>query len=223
MLSAGDPGPAQQREHRPVLDDSFDWSALGQRLISDVNNFELTEWLIGNEVTLNFTLEFFKSTAPRGATGPWQGFVYDTTKDDPPKARLWIFTSSERHTPPIVSHDGSKLTICDAVNRTYPTAKTLDDLKTQFLGSNLIKEPHDSDSSDDDETQRLAATKGNKKANLRLPSLRQLQHRTRLRIPALPRKLAPGHVGTQLSGLQPLPSPACKKLLASLVNRTRRR
>ena len=160
MLSAGDHGPIQQRENRPVLDDNFDWSTLGPRLISDVNNFELTEWLIGNEITLNLTLEFFKTTAPKDATGPWQGFVYDTTKTVPPKARLWIFTSNERHTLPIVSHDGSKLTIRDAVYHTYPAAKTLDDLKAQFLGSDLIKEQRSSDSSDDGDVPQ---TMGNKK------------------------------------------------------------
>jgi hypothetical protein len=39
---------------RQYLGYDFDWSKLGPRQLKDVNNFELTEWLIGNGVTLRF-------------------------------------------------------------------------------------------------------------------------------------------------------------------------
>ena len=151
MLSAGVPGPTQSnRTAQQLLDDNFDWTTLGTRLISDVNNYELTEWLIGHSITLTFRREFWPQAR---SPGPWQGFIYDTTNDTrrKPWARIWLFTTQERHVVRIASDTGQDLTIRDAVKETYPHAVTLNDMLEAFLGSDLIKETHLDDGSDNDE------------------------------------------------------------------------
>lgn len=162
MLSAGVPGPASSRQVQQTLDDHFDWTTLGPRLISDVNNYELTEWLIGNGITLVFRPEFWPEAR---VPGPWQGFVHDTTRDNPPRARIWLFTTQERHVVRITSNAGTHLTVRDAVRDTYPEAKTMDDLCAAFLGSDLVKEQAQDDDTDDDEDGNTTAKRGKTKPN----------------------------------------------------------
>ena len=159
MLSAGEPGPVMPRQAQQTLDNHFDWTTLGPRLISDVNNYELVEWLIGHSITLTFSREFWPQAK---SPGPWQGFIYDTTEHDQPWARLWIFTTRERHTVRVTSNTGQELTIRDAVKDTYPHAKTLDDLLSAFLGSNLIKESSGNDGEEDADGEPSASSSNNK-------------------------------------------------------------
>jgi hypothetical protein len=93
----------------------------------------------------------------------------------------------------IASNTGDHLTIRDAVRDTYPEAKTLDDLHATFLGSDLIKEQSQDDSTDDEgastgtakiEKTKPAIAKSNKAAiqqRVPPPNLNQAVHDTRPR------------------------------------------
>ena len=161
MLSAGDPGSASSHCHvEQVLDDNFDWTKLGPRHIRDVTNHELTEWLIGHGITLRFKRDFWPDAK---SSGPWQGFVHDTTRlGNSPWALLWLFTTRERHKVRITDSSGIDLTIRDAVRDTYPSAITLDDLHSQFLGSDLVKDPAHAQRNEPDRQQQPGSKKARK-------------------------------------------------------------
>jgi hypothetical protein len=54
--------------NQQYLREDFDWQALGSRRLDDVNNFELTEWLIGQGTTLCFNKALFNSLSPSPRT-----------------------------------------------------------------------------------------------------------------------------------------------------------
>jgi hypothetical protein len=75
--------------NQQYLSDDFDWQALGSRRLDNVNNFELTEWLIGQGATLRFDKALFFPEAKE--PGKYlKGHVYDTTEHRPPRAKIAI-------------------------------------------------------------------------------------------------------------------------------------
>ena len=162
MSSAGEQGPANvtvTATPRQYLGDDFDWKALGPRRINDVNNFELTEWLIGHGIEL----AFHKASYFRHAKAPGThlyGHVYDTTDTHPPRARVMILLEGGRHeeacqvnivepkTPP-KRGDRHAPTIRQAVLSSYPKAVYMNDLLGGRLGDGY-EHSHDEHEAMDD-------------------------------------------------------------------------
>jgi hypothetical protein len=169
MLSAGEQRPAaatagtqDDSKSSYMLRDGFDWRKLGPEKITDITPFELTEWLIGEGITLKFRSEFSpKAPSP----GPWWGFVHNTTKHSVPKAMCEIEPYREavliNIVPPREHKD--RPTILDAVRDTYPKARTCQDLVNYHKVDNHVpSEPaeddpdSDSEHEDDDDMQSEA-------------------------------------------------------------------
>jgi hypothetical protein len=66
----------------------------------------------------------------------------------------------------VTSNTGQEFTIRDAVKDTYPHAKTLDDLLSAFLGSNLIKESSGNDGEEDADGEPSASSSNNETLEL---------------------------------------------------------
>jgi hypothetical protein len=121
--------------NQQYLSDDFDWQALGSRRLDNVNNFELTEWLIGQGATLRFDKALFFPEAKE--PGKYlKGHVYDTTEHRPPRAKIAIHRAdgTEEAVNVFIVHERREDVIRRAVNDTFPHAITLNDMLKTRLG-----------------------------------------------------------------------------------------
>ena len=164
LSSAGESSPAPAQTNSTAvqyLGDDFNWETLGPRRIDDVNNYELTEWLIGHGITLSFRKSaYFPSAREPGKF--LYGHVYDTTATHPPRAKVLIMRRSDNHEEPcqvVISNDTdatrNKPNIRQAVLNTFPKAVTMNDLLAGTLGDGYQPEPaqgqDDSDHASDED------------------------------------------------------------------------
>lgn len=150
---------------KQYLGDDFDWQTLGPRRIKDVNNFELTEWLIGHGIFLTFDKDTFNF--PHATEKRLRGYVYDTTSPArrAPNARVNICLPSGREEAVTVPIVGERHTIRTAVEMSFPDAIYMDDLRVKpLLGDGYVNNAssrshasnaaaQDSDCSDNEEPE----------------------------------------------------------------------
>jgi hypothetical protein len=132
--------------HTGGWDDSFDITEIGHKYVYKATDAEVFDWLVANGIVLKFHKRFFKYAT---ADGPFEGLVINRTAHKTLKGKVFILDTAQAVRGFPISTAEHSNSIRNAIQETYPGAKTLADLKNMhdkscgYEGSTVEKTPTD--------------------------------------------------------------------------------